>query len=87
MKQQDGTSFLRGFFIVLNVGALVVLLLSCMATYINPNVFWQLSFIGFAFPVVLLVNVFFLVLWIFKRSRFVFISLAAIMLSWKFIYS
>ncbi len=87
MQQKDGTSFLRGFFIFLNVGALVVLLLSCMATYINPNVFWQLSFIGFAFPVVLLVNVFFLVLWVFKRSRFVFISLAAIMLSWKFIYS
>lgn len=86
MKKQ-GTSFLRGFFIFLNVGALVVLLLSCMATYINPNQFWQLSFVGFAFPVVLLINVFFLVLWLFKRSRFVFISLAAIMLSWKFIYS
>ncbi len=85
MKQ--GTSFLRGFFIGLNVLALVVLLLSCMATYINPNQFWQLSFIGFAFPVVLLINVFFLILWLFKRSRFVFISLAAIMLSWKFIYS
>lgn len=85
--KQKGTSFLRGFFIFLNIGALVVLLLSCMATYINPNTFWQLSFIGFAFPVVLLVNVFFLVLWIIKRSRFVFISLAAIMLSWKFIYS
>lgn len=85
MKQ--GTSFLRGFFIGLNVLALVVLLLSCMATYINPNHFWQLSFIGFAFPVVLFINVFFLILWLFKRSRFVFISLAAIMLSWKFIYS
>lgn len=85
--QKQGTSFLRGFFIFLNVGALVVLLLSCMATYINPNQFWQLSFIGFAFPVVLLVNVFFLMLWLFKRSRFVFISLAAIMLSFKFIYS
>jgi len=77
----------RKFFYFLNVLALVVLLLSCMAAYINPNIFWQLSFIGFAFPVVLLVNVFFLVLWLIKKSKFAFLPLIAIMLSWKFIHA
>lgn len=78
---------LRKFFYFLNILALVVLLLSCMAAYINPNVFWQLSFIGFAFPVVLLVNVFFLVLWLFKKSWFAILPLAAIILSWNFIHA
>lgn len=78
---------LRKFFFFLNILALVVLLLSCMAVYIDPNTFWQLSFIGFAFPIVLIINVFFLLLWIVKRSKFVFIPLAAIVLSWNFILS
>jgi len=54
---------LRGFFKVLNIVALIVLLASCMATYIEPTKYWQLTFIGFAFPVVLIVNVFFLLIW------------------------
>lgn len=58
-----------------------------MASYINPNSFWQLSFIGFAFPVVLLINVFFLLFWLTLRKRFAFIPLIAILLCWKFILS
>lgn len=78
---------LRGFFKVLNIVALIVLLASCMATYIEPTKYWQLTFIGFAFPVVLIVNVFFLLIWIYKRDRFGLISLVAIVLTWKFIHS
>ena len=78
---------LRGFFKFLNVLALVVLLCSCLATYIQPKEYWQLTFIGFAFPIVLIVNIFFLLLWIFKRDKFGLISLVAIVLTWKFIHS
>src|SRR5689334_10805958 len=58
-----------------------------MAAYINPNTFWQLSFIGFAFPVVLLLNVAFLIGWTVVRSRSAFVSLIAIVLCLKFIFS
>jgi endonuclease/exonuclease/phosphatase family metal-dependent hydrolase len=78
---------LRYFFKFLNVLALVVLLLSCLAEYIEPAKFWQLSFIGFAFPVVLIINVFFLILWILKRDAFGLISLVGIVLTWNFIQS
>ena len=78
---------LRFTFKFLNVVALIVLLLSCLATYIQPKEYWQLTFIGFAFPIVLVVNIFFLLLWIFKRDKFGLISLVAIMLTWQFIHS
>ncbi len=78
---------LRGFVKFLNVLALVVLLFACLAVYIEPAKFWQLSFIGFAFPVVLIVNFFFLLLWIWKRDRFGLLSLIGIVLTWKFIQS
>lgn len=58
-----------------------------MATYVEPVKYWQLAFIGFAFPVVLVVNFFFLLLWIVKRDSFGLISLGAIALTWQFIHA
>lgn len=58
-----------------------------MATYVEPVKYWQLAFIGFAFPVVLVVNFFFLLLWIIKRDSFGLISLVGIVLTWQFIHS
>jgi endonuclease/exonuclease/phosphatase family metal-dependent hydrolase len=78
---------LRNFFKFLNVIALVLLLLACLAEYIEPSKIWQLSFIGFAFPVVLIVNFFFLILWVLKRDAFGLISLIGIVLTWNFIQS
>lgn len=73
------------FFKLLNVLTLVALLLSCMAVFVEPRLFWPLSFIGFAFPIALAANVGFLLLWIFKRDLFGLIPLVAIVLCWKFI--
>lgn len=78
---------LRGFFKFLNIAALIVLLASCMATHIEPQKYWQLAFIGFAFPVVLIVNFFFLLLWILKRDAFGLISLVSIALTYTFVQS
>ncbi|MDB5281972.1 MAG: hypothetical protein JWO06_1047 [Bacteroidota bacterium] len=78
---------LKRVFIFLNVLALLVLLLSCLAAYIDPKLFWQFSFIGFAFPVVLVINFLFLAVWLLKRSKLGFLPLLAILLSWKFIHA
>jgi endonuclease/exonuclease/phosphatase family metal-dependent hydrolase len=77
----------KGFFIFLNVLALIALALSCLAGFIEPTHYWQLSFIGFVFPVILIVNVLFFVGWAIVRNRFAFIPLIAIVLCWKFIHS
>jgi endonuclease/exonuclease/phosphatase family metal-dependent hydrolase len=78
---------LRSWFKFLNAVALVVLLFSCLAEYIEPSQIWQLSFIGFAFPVVLIVNVVFLLIWILKRDAFGLFPLIGIVLTWNFIQS
>ena len=76
----------KGFFIFLNIISLAVLLLSCLAAYIEPTEYWQLSFIGFAFPVVLIVNVAFLMGWILAWNLFAWVPLLAIGLCWGFIH-
>ena len=76
----------KNLFIFLNIIALLVLALSCLATYIEPTVFWQLSFIGFAFPIVLIINFLFLPGWLLAGKRFALIPLIAIVFTWKFIH-
>jgi endonuclease/exonuclease/phosphatase family metal-dependent hydrolase len=73
-------------FIILNLLALSVLALSVLACYIEPTQYWQLSFIGFAFPVVLIINCLFLAGWALAFNRFAWVPLIAIALAWKFIH-
>lgn len=63
----------------------MVLLLSCLAVYINPNYIWHLSFIGFAFPFAVLINIIFVVVWAVKKSWFALVPLAAVIICYKFI--
>ena len=76
---------IKRLFYVLNVLLLTGLLLSCLACYINPAIVWPLSFLGLAFPVVLIFVFLFLVISAAWRQRIFWINLAAIALSWPFI--
>ena len=76
----------KRFFIFLNVIALLVLALSCLASYIEPKTLWQLSFVGFAFPIVLIINFLFLLGWLLMANRFALVPLIAIVLTWGFIH-
>lgn len=68
-------------FKYLNYLAIVGLLLALLAPYINPSVFWPVAFFGLAHPVLILINVFFVIYWaVQKKLRFVF-SLAVLVLS------
>ena len=62
-------------------------MVSCASSYINPNTFWPVSFIGFAFPVVLVINMVFLLGWALIRHWLALVQLAAIALSWVCIYA
>lgn len=76
---------IKGLFKFLNVLALLVLLVSCLACYVDPNTFWQISFVGFLFPVVLLVNLFFLLFWVVLWKKFAWVPLIGIVLAWAFV--
>ena len=44
----------------------LLLLLSYLSVYADPSVFWYLGFVGLMYPVILLINVVFLVFWIVR---------------------
>ena len=49
------------------VAAAVLLLCGAFAKYVNPESFWPMAFAGLLYPVMLVVNLFFLFYWIIKK--------------------
>jgi endonuclease/exonuclease/phosphatase family metal-dependent hydrolase len=76
-------SFLFKLIVVLNIGAAVLLVLSHVASYINPAVLWVGSLVALTFPVLLLLNLLFILYWLLIKSRAVFISLFAVLVGFN----
>lgn len=68
----------------LNLLAVLLLVLSYAAYYINPADFWPIAFAGLFYPYFLMINILFVLLWILLRKKFLIISLAAILAGWNY---
>lgn len=83
-------SFFRnnlGFFsktvFTANVLAVIALLLSYSASFIDPQEFWPIAFFGLAFLPILLINFGFIVYWFLRKKRYILLSLLAILSGWN----
>src|SRR5690606_40032762 len=82
MKNQP---FLRkkilGFFsktvFTANVLAVVALILSYCASFIDSREFWIIAFFGLAYPPILFINCGFIVYWLLRKKRNALLSLLA----------
>ncbi len=72
--------WLRYFLYALNGLAALALLLSLLATRVSPTDFWLLALFGLGYPMVLLVNAFFLLYWLIRWKRFALVSLVVLLL-------
>lgn len=69
----------------LNFIFIVALLLSYLSVFVSPAKVWILAFFGLAYPYLLIINVFFLILWIAKQKIFLIFPLIAILLGWNYL--
>lgn len=76
------SNLFRNASLTVNFFAVGFLLLSYLSVYINPMDFWGFSFFGLVYPILLLVNIGFVIFWALKRKKFFLISLIAILLGW-----
>jgi len=84
MSKTNTLSFFNKLVLWLNVLALVVLFLASLAEYLNPNTFWAISFLGLGYPVILVVNVIFILYWIlFRKWKIVLSNLVIILIGWS----
>ncbi|MBI5370752.1 MAG: endonuclease/exonuclease/phosphatase family protein [Sphingobacteriales bacterium] len=76
--------FTRRFFIYTNVIVALVFGLACLVPYLDPRNWWFISFLGLAFPFLLLAVIFFLLGWLMiLRPRHALISFVALLLGYK----
>ncbi|MGQ8338075.1 endonuclease/exonuclease/phosphatase family protein [Sunxiuqinia sp. A32] len=69
---------IRNIFIFLNLIPVVGILLSYLSVHVSPENSWVLSFLGLAYPYLLFANVVFVLIWLFSKVKYAFISIIAI---------
>lgn len=70
---------------IFNTLVILLLLLSYLAPFVSPLVYWPFAFLGLAYPVLLLLNIIFIIYWlVFFKLKFMF-SLATIIIGFQFI--
>lgn len=66
--------FTKGLLVFLNVVAAILFLLACLAPSLDPDRWWFISFLGLAFPVLLVVVILFMITWLFIKRKLALIS-------------
>lgn len=76
--------FTRKFFVYSNLIVILFFELSCLAPYLNPQKWWFISFLGLAFPVLLVMVILFLIGWlVILRPKYAVFSAIALLLGIK----
>ncbi|HLT41610.1 MAG TPA: endonuclease/exonuclease/phosphatase family protein [Sphingobacteriaceae bacterium] len=71
------------FVLVLNGIVILGLLLSYLAPYVDPKLFWPFAFIGIAYPILLLITVLFIAYWLFRKPKVALLSVLSLLIGWN----
>ncbi|HTD41307.1 MAG TPA: endonuclease/exonuclease/phosphatase family protein [Mucilaginibacter sp.] len=83
MKAKKGLNFIDRIFLWINLFLCSGLLISYLAPIINPEKFWPIAFFGLAYPFLLLGNVILIAYWLFRKSKWMVLSIVTIALGWN----
>lgn len=82
-SKRQGIGFFSKLVLAGNVLAVITLLISYLASYINPDQFWIPAFFGLAYPVILILNILCIVYWLIRSPRYALLSAVTILLGWS----
>ncbi len=72
----------KKFFIAVNIIAVVVFLAACCNNLLHPGKYWYVALLGVGFPFLVLLLLFFIIFWLFFKSRWKWLSIAALLIGW-----
>lgn len=72
---------------IVNIVFAVLLLLSYLTAFIPPHIYPKFSLIGFVYPILLFINIAFILVWIFIKWTYAIIPLACILIRFDYIPS
>ena len=70
-----------------NVLVIFATFFAYISPFVNPINFWQFSFFGLIYPWLLLANLLFVGLWIFRKKKYFLFSLGCILIGWGHVIS
>jgi endonuclease/exonuclease/phosphatase family metal-dependent hydrolase len=73
----------RIVFLIINIVVAVLFLLACLAPYLDPKQWWMISLIGLGFAFIIITLIAFIFFWLVFKPKYVFISLAVMLIGWK----
>jgi endonuclease/exonuclease/phosphatase family metal-dependent hydrolase len=73
-------TFAKRILIIINIIIVVLFLLACLNRFLHPDQWWLFSLLGLAFPLLLILVFGFFIFWILFRSRWTFLSMAALLI-------
>ncbi len=77
----------KRFFLFLNIAVSVIFLLSCCNAFLHPDKWWFVSLLAFIFPLLLILQLIFLVFWLFTCARYAIISGICLLIGWQNIHA
>jgi endonuclease/exonuclease/phosphatase family metal-dependent hydrolase len=76
-------NFIKNILLWINLIFALTLIAAYAANYINPVYFWPFAFFGLAYPFLLIINIGFLVFWIWRKKWIFLLSLLSILCGWS----
>jgi len=76
------TPLIQRILFILNMLALIAICLSYLSMFVSPEYFWMLAFMGLAHPILLIINILFVIYWLFVRKKTALFSLFIILIGW-----
>lgn len=67
----------------MNIFAVIALLLSYSASFIDPQKLWIIAFFGLGFLPILIINIGFIIYWLLRKKRYALLSLITILAGWN----
>lgn len=83
-KTKKKKSFTRKTLLIINLIAAISLLISYSASFIDPSsIFWPIAFLGLAYLPFLLVNLGFIIFWLFLDRKYILLPFLSIVAGWS----
>src|SRR6202007_2770483 len=86
-KKRKELSWFNKLMLWLNYIAIISLIFSYCARFINPQAFWLLAFFGIGYPITLAINLFFVLYWLIQWKPIALWSLIVICSGWNTFFS
>lgn len=83
--KKQGIGFIGWVLRLSNLLIIIALLISYLANYVNPNDVWMVAFFGIMFPVLAIINLFFILFWLLRRKLFVILPILVFLLGFNLI--